>query len=163
MKIHDIIESKNYATLYHHTGFAKLLSILQKNALIAGSTGFVSFSRNKNFLKNGSVGLQGVGAMIAVDGHKLSNKYKIQPYKYHSLDVEVPDESEERIKITKVDNVRLYINEIVLYSQYAKSFSNREQTLINRLMGNEIDFPVNLNSIKKFITVNYPNINVRLI
>ena len=161
MKIDELLEAKNYPILYHHTKFVSLLNILKTNKLSAGSTGFISFTRNKNFLKQGNVGLTGVGAELVINGSKLSERYKIEPYKYHSIDVEVPDESEERVKKT-ITNALDYIIQINLYSIYFNRLSERELNLVNRMLGQEIDSPVSLEQVKQFVVKNYPQIHMQI-
>ena len=161
MKITELLEAKNYPTMYHHTKFSSALNVLKTNALKPGSTGFISLTRNKNFLKQANVGLVGLGAELVINGSKLSERYKIEPYKYHSLDVEVPDESEERIKKT-ISNALDYIVQINLYSVYFNSLNERELNLLNRLLGQEIDSPVSLEQVKQFVVKNYPQIHMQI-
>lgn len=107
------------------------------------------------------MGLAGLGAELVINGSKLSERYKIEPYKYHSLDVEVPDESEERIKKT-ISNALDYIIQINLYSVYFNSLNERELNLLNRLLGKEIDSPVSLEQVMQFVVKKYPKIHVQI-
>ena len=161
MKTAELLEAKNYPTLYHHTKFSSALNVLKTNTLKPGGTGFISVTRNKSFLKQANVGLAGLGAELVINGSKLSERYKIEPYKYHSLDVEVPDESEERIKKT-ITNALDYIVQINLYSVYFNSLNERELNLLNRLLGKEIDSPVSLEQVMQFVVKKYPKIHVQI-
>jgi hypothetical protein len=125
-----IIAAKQVGILYHHTSYSKALSILSMDHIKAsygeGSEGFVSTTRNKNLLKQSTLGLGGVGAVFVLDGNKLSNNYKIVPWKYSAgPDASaVGDEDEERIMGTKrsnlarITNIKSYIIEIKLYETY---------------------------------------------
>jgi len=87
MKFVELItEGKNYPTLYHFTDFQTAWVILTDMQLEAGGEGaiyiggapipyernYVSLTRNAR--------LNWGDTRIAIDGAKLSNKYKIQPY-----------------------------------------------------------------------------------
>jgi hypothetical protein len=98
IKLIDLLkEAKQVGTLYHFTGFKSLINILEKNCLgMLRRKGFdevVSFTRNKDFnqvtkvfdLKTGIDGWfrSEIGCIcrIAVDGDKLSNNYKFEPWR----------------------------------------------------------------------------------
>ena len=85
----NITESKQVGTLYHYTSADGLKGILQSNSINASEEEylgndlyFVSFTRNKNFHKKGSAFDVSMDYRIALDGNKLSNKYKITPFAY---------------------------------------------------------------------------------
>ena len=85
----NISESKQVGTLYHYTSADGLKGILQSNSINASEEEylgndlyFVSFTRNKNFHKKGSAFDVSMDYRIALDGNKLSNKYKITPFAY---------------------------------------------------------------------------------
>ena len=88
-------EGKQVGIIYHYTTFDNGLKILQSNQLksaeAADSTKTnpifaISFTRDKRFHNNHNVGFdvssfgQKPQVRFTVDGNKLSNKYKIQPY-----------------------------------------------------------------------------------
>ena len=82
-------EAKQVGLLYHYTSEKGLKSILKSNKLNASTElyqghelYFVSFTRNKNFHKKGSNFNVKTDYRITIDGDKLSNKYKIQPFAY---------------------------------------------------------------------------------
>ena len=85
----DLNEGKQVGTLYHYTSAAGLKSILGSNRINASEENYLgnelyytSFTRNKNFHKKGSNFGVKIKYRITLDGNKLSNKYKIQPFSY---------------------------------------------------------------------------------
>ena len=85
----NITESKQVGTLYHYTSAEGLKGILQSNSIkaseeyyLGNDLYFVSFTRNKNFHKKDSAFDVSMDYRIALDGNKLSNKYKITPFAY---------------------------------------------------------------------------------
>ena len=88
-KNENISESKQVGTLYHYTSANGLKGILQSNSIkaseeyyLGNDLYFVSFTRNKNFHKKGSAFDVSMDYRIALDGNKLSTKYKITPFAY---------------------------------------------------------------------------------
>jgi hypothetical protein len=88
-------ESKQVGVIYHYTTFENGLKILQSNQLKADHTAdstnakpvySISFTRDKRFHDNHRIGFtdssfgQTPQVRFTVDGNKLSNKYKVQPY-----------------------------------------------------------------------------------
>jgi hypothetical protein len=96
LKLIDLLrEAKQVGTIYHYTTFEAGLKILESNQLKSTETADstkadpiygVSFTRNKRFHNNHNIGfdVSSFGQMpqirFTIDGDKLSNKYKIQPY-----------------------------------------------------------------------------------
>ena len=76
------------------------------------------------------------GACLIVSAEKLSDNYKITPYNYHGLDVEVGDETEERILRKDVTNLKKYLKGIILYQTYYPD-EYRKLALIGRVMSIE--------------------------
>jgi len=146
IKLRDILnEAKQVGILYHYTSKAGLKSILDSNELNITTESyrdhtlyFISFTRNKNFHRKGNNWNVKTDYRITIDGDKLSNKYKIQPFayvpgwdytdnwEYDWLEDESEsdrrnffdatsqyDEQEERISFKgpneKVDNIKQYI------------------------------------------------------
>ena len=111
----DIKEGKQVGLLYHFTRTGELIGILQSNILKASDQWatdddprpFNSFTRNKN---GWDVGGFPTDVRITIDGDKLSNKYKIQPF---NMDFGV-DEMEERI-YKDIPNIKDYILDITVY------------------------------------------------
>lgn len=129
-------EEKQVGIIYHYTSLWSLLDILKDNFLIAKTDVFnsvpegfkhISFTRDKNFHKSptrDSDGIGGTSVRIVIDGDKLSNKYKIEPYNYFGDKKELGDwaeskgklkdrfEAEERIyigKIQKISDINKYV------------------------------------------------------
>ena len=82
-------EAKQVGMLYHYTSEDGLNGILNSNSIEASEEiymghhlYYVSFTRNKNFHKKGSKFGVKTEYRITLDGDKLSNKYKIQPFAY---------------------------------------------------------------------------------
>ena len=82
-------EGKQVGTLYHYTSADGLKGILKSNSIkaskeyyLGNDLHFISFTRNKNFHKKGSSFDVKIDYRIALDGDKLSNKYKIKPFAY---------------------------------------------------------------------------------
>lgn len=141
-----IKESKQVGIIYHFTLLENLFSILDKNAIF-GSSGefgglYISCTRNNKLNHKTLYGITGTGVRITLDGNKLSEKYKIEPYKYGKENVE--DESEERIFTNKITNIIKYIKEIDIFYDIAwydeirhwKDF-NRQQIMLSRYFKNK--------------------------
>jgi len=72
-------EGKQVGTLYHYTTYDRAFNIVRQDKMFAdprreGRDFGISFSRN------GTHAFADLGACIVVDGDKLSNNYKIDPY-----------------------------------------------------------------------------------
>ena len=50
---------------------------------------------------------------LELDGDKLSEKYKIEPFAYTSVTNTTFSESEEVIKTSRIDNIFKYVNKII--------------------------------------------------
>lgn len=98
----------------------------------------------------GSIILSGVGVMISLDAKKLTDNYKIEPYNYHGLDVEVGDEMEERVLDRTIKNIKKMITKIDLYGIYFPD-DHRGLTLLKRKMGLGLDDEVTLSSFADYI------------
>ena len=109
-------EGKQVGVLYHVTSPQRYKQIMDQNVLKGGlvdingkETLGISTTRNKNFKYDGNT------VQIALDGDKLSNKYKIRPYDYWMRNYPVhnnpqaQDEDEEIILTSSIDNIKDYI------------------------------------------------------
>jgi hypothetical protein len=77
IKLLDLIkEAKQVGTLYHFTDYCSMTQIVEDGLSMYSEFERISFTRYKNF-KAPDISKQ---VRIAVDGTKLSNKYKIAPY-----------------------------------------------------------------------------------
>lgn len=143
----SINEGKSVGVIYHYTDKKGLDGILKSNSIKSSEEyymhhrlHFISFTRNKNFHKKGASFDVKIEYRIAIDGNKLSNKYKIKPFAYvpgwdytdnwdYDWLLDEPesvvrdflnatgeyDEQEERIifkKPSKIDNIKSYIIKI---------------------------------------------------
>ena len=133
IKLTDILrEAKQVGTLYHFTGTGPLISILENNILKASDSWatnddlrpFNAFTRNKN---GWDVGGFPTDVRISIDGDKLSNKYKIQPF---NMGFGV-DEMEERI-YKDIPNIKNYITDITINTKTKGNYEWHKDT-INKL------------------------------
>jgi len=103
-----ISERKQVGKLYHFTSVAGALGILETQQLKASKgVDYVSFTRNHRFAKD--LNKSQYSFRFTIDGDKLSDKYKIEPYhdstyynKHKSKQHE--DEMEEAIFLSKNGN-----------------------------------------------------------
>ena len=155
--------AKQVGTLYHYTSFFNLLSILEKNKLQQGPTGYVSFTRNRHLHWQSLVAIK-TDTRIEIDGDKLSERYALKPYKYHGLDVEVPYESEERT-VRTIKPFKQYIKNITLFKDRWPGKEDRNwpkfEILLSRYLGidnvsfenyvryvNHFNVPISLKHVK---------------
>jgi hypothetical protein len=135
-------ESKQVGVIYHYTTFDNGLKILQSNQLKSHGTADstktnpmygVSFTRDKRFHNNHNVGFdvssfgQRPQVRFTVDGNKLSNRYKIQPYaqiggsgRFEKQREEF--EAEERVVSNKPFSIPIlsYIESVDILIEYKK-------------------------------------------
>jgi hypothetical protein len=125
IKLLDLIEAKQVGILYHFTLLKNLSFIIKNNTLIASNTTgsinkklkiqCVSLTRTLN--KNQFNIANKSECVLILDGNKLSNNYKINPFhdsnQYYFSDEEY-DEMEERI-CKDITNLNKYIIKIILY------------------------------------------------
>lgn len=107
--INDISEAKQVGTLYHFTRPFSALSILEKNEISLGIRGYVSLTRNKNFK---SSGVDNTLAFV-LDGDRLSQNYKIEPYADRAF-YGKNKEAEERID-NKITSLSKYLLKILIW------------------------------------------------
>jgi len=136
----EITEGKQVGDLYHYTTFESGLKILQSNQLKSDHTAEstnakpvfgISFTRDKRFnntnravdFTNSSFG-RTPQLRFTIDGNKLSNKFKVQPYSQGGcFDKGKKDfESEERVTSDKLFTIPLsdYLVSIDLLFEYIK-------------------------------------------
>ncbi len=90
IKLIDLIaEAKQVGTLYHYTsepGAAAILKSNRINASVEEYRGnelyYVSFTRNKDFHKRSERFGVKTAVRIAIDGDRLSDRYKVKPFAY---------------------------------------------------------------------------------
>ena len=140
IKLKDILkEAKQVGIIYHYTMFKNGLKILQSNELkgadAADSTNAnpvyaVSFTRDKRFHNNHNVGFdvssfgQRPQVRFTIDGDKLSNKFKVQPYSQGGAFSKDKKgfEAEERVISNKSFSIPIipYIKSIDILIEYKK-------------------------------------------
>ena len=146
LKYEDFLfEAKQVGVIYHYTTFENGLKILQSNELkgadAADSTHAnlvyaVSFTRDKRFHNNHNVGFD-VGSFgqrpqvrFSVDGDKLSNKFKVQPYSQQGVFSKDKKsfESEERVISNKPFSIPIipYIKSVDILIEYKKPDRNSD-------------------------------------
>lgn len=110
-----IIEAKQRGKLYHFTNVDSLTNILIDNSLKAYLSTSISFTRNKNFNRNLNrvIGADSLDVRISVNGDKLSEKYKIEPFNYYQKASKTDRldkvEAEEKINKTELPNFDQYV------------------------------------------------------
>jgi len=146
-----IDEAKNYGDLYHFTSYNGLQGILYDNVFKSSKTevdkyspdfrsfrkkesdykdkgiedvNYFSMTRNKDLWKKDPK-VTGSLARITIDGNKLSQNFKIQPFSYYGNVINTKttnnshlDEAEERVNLgtkTEIPNAQNYIKEIVVF------------------------------------------------
>lgn len=89
IKLLNILEGKQVGLLYHFTSKDGIKGILKDNKLITTEEfymgnvlHFVSFTRNKNFHNKKNKFNVKTDYRITIDGNKLSEKYRVQPFAY---------------------------------------------------------------------------------
>jgi len=141
IKLKDILkEAKQVGIIYHYTTFESGLKVLKSNQLKSDHTAEstnakpvfgISFTRDKRFntanravdFTNSSFG-KTPQLRFTIDGNRLSNKFKVQPYSQGGrFDKGKKDfESEERVTSNKLFTITLsnYLISIDLLFEYKK-------------------------------------------
>ena len=127
----EITEAKQVGDLYHFTPLSNLKKILATRFLYANEEGHLSTSIRPNMdisvlnkLKNAPV------ARIMLDGNKISNKYKIQPFAYGG------DFSPESIEDLGEEQIILNDNKFY-FTPYLKRidiFLNKKETIDPKML-----------------------------
>jgi len=146
-----LIEAKQVGVLYHITSIINLLSILKTNQL-QGAVNGTSTTRDRLGWKT-MRGIAGNQCMIVLDGDKLSNKYRIQPYQ--DTTDSYTDEQEETIITRVINNIDRYILKIVFLKPDNWIFRDRQEMMVNRLIGNDLEDELSIESIISFIDGEY--------
>lgn len=123
-----LAEGKQVGTIYHFTNPEALMWILVQDELESGSHPFISFTRDWN-LKNPytygtSLSGKSLGTKknapnwsnvrLVIDGDKLSNNNKVEPYSdvIQGFSRKNQGESEERVKSKYIKNISKFIKQI---------------------------------------------------
>lgn len=170
IKLLDLLkEAKQVGTIYHYTTFEAGLKILQSNQLKSGEAAdstkskpvfAISFTRDKRFHDNHKVGFDKTSwgskpqIRFTIDGNKLSNKYRINPYAQKSFwdDNSFNKgtkgfEAEERIIGNKPFSVPVipYLKSIDILIEYKKPTDESDW---EEIMGYEEYMPIRAKIIK---------------
>jgi len=116
-KIEKVDEAKQVGIIYHFTSMDNFPSIFESNKLMSSGklernprnnqkdVISISFTRNKDFWKGFTQLIFPPDVRIVIDGDKLSNKYRIEPFNYFNQKTKnkehSTDEREERIPFDK--------------------------------------------------------------
>jgi len=113
IKFSDILrEAKQVGPLYHFTSYGRMILIVKDNFILKPKilssleysipSDYLSFTRNKKMISDSI----SEDVRITIDGDKLSERYKIEPYADTKAGYgrNVWDESEERISMKKYPN-----------------------------------------------------------
>lgn len=152
-------EGKQVGILYHYTN--NLEAILSSNKLRQNNTNYgdddefddpiddrsyISFTRYNHLDRNNNIRnihlnsysygipnevLDRATALIKIDGNKLSNNYKIQPFKDKRW--EEDNETEERIYNTDINNLNKYIIGVKCFNANESNFLKQKFPNINFL------------------------------
>jgi hypothetical protein len=155
IKLIDLLnEYKNVGVLYHFTNIPSLNSIIKDNKLISSSylsrsirkkgeeNKTISFTRNKDlgFKEDIYLGAGTPNVRIMIDGDKLSNNYKIEPFNFFNFKTkhspsDLEAEEEERVIFNK-DSIKDYIDNfdkyVIYYDIFIDQFINNEN--INKVV-----------------------------
>jgi hypothetical protein len=118
IKLLDILtEGKQVGTLYHWTDTMSSYKIINNNFLKGyltdtfSSQPGISFTRNKNFLSTKPKLRNKPEICFVIDGDKLSNIYKIQPYQDPKIK---KDEMEEKVLTDGIKNFSNYVIKVII-------------------------------------------------
>jgi len=146
-------EGKQVGLLYHWTDFMGSMNIISQDFLKGYLTDTfreqpaISFTRNKNFYKGKNKLATKPEICFVIDGDKLSNHYKIQPFQDPKVK---KDEMEEKVLTEGIKNFSQYItNIIIVKNRFNKSFSYSVDTFLDKWknVGGE-GFPTYENYVK---------------
>lgn len=133
IKLIDLIkEAKQVGTLYHSTSGEGLISILRSNNLKVNTQGEyssfgnqVSFTRDKDY-RPGAYTME-------IDGTKLSNKYKVEPFTYRIGNIRgTRGEAEEVVK-QDINDIKDYIANIYANVELVEDGSYKELESVLKL------------------------------
>lgn len=116
--------AKQVGTLYHLTNIDGMEFILRDNKLRSGTHVGISFTRNK-MLNHYEGHPSRLYFKLIIDGDKLSNNFKVEPFRYYARDksVDFSNESEEVVHKSEIPNISKYIKGIAFI---ARNYENDE-------------------------------------
>lgn len=166
-----IEEGKNIGIIYHFTRFNNMIKLLKGNKELnleilefISYNGYISCSRNfamSDDIFNNDFPLSSYNIRIAIDGTKLSNKYKIKPisglidndgdiFDHNNNFKRVKRETgkSEEVLLAKKINLKDYIKEIQIYNFHNERDIDYKNKIEYLLKQNNLNIPVNL--VRKF-------------
>jgi hypothetical protein len=154
MKYYDILkllEAKQVGILYHYTSIANAINICSDDMLKPGEFDGVSFTRNKDFHTTEREEIQ-TGVKFVIDGDKLSENYKIEPFNYFwnreqgskfYTHHDYMDEQEELVK-SPIRNLSRYVIKVYIDRHHADCF-------FDDIDNNEIERPEEIYSYAELL------------
>ena len=169
----NLLEAKSVGTIFHFTSWVGLAKILKSNKLrFPYQYDYISFTRDPALWNHNESAYWGL-YRITVDGNKLSNKYKIEPFDYFHdnrgikypkgsmLAHPYPDEMEERV-MSEIDNVKNYIIQVDFCLEWNPYMTTTEQD--SALAYQKAYFilakehpEIKFNIVSKFTALNFQN------
>lgn len=133
-------EAKQVGVLYHFTKPAWLYQILLDNTLY-GTFNFKTKQKTISFTRQFDLGL--AFARIAVDGNKLSEKYKIEPY--HDPNIGIRSNGKKEFEeMIRADQIKNFSNYIIQIDISKRQFLTTDISTTEDLLKREYNFPINL-------------------
>lgn len=118
-----LLEYKNLGSLYHIIDFEKLFYILNNNVISSYKFSNISFTRDK--MMNGYLGDSPTSIFkLEIDGDKISQNYKVNPFSFISNTNIRFDEREEQVKTREIKNAFKYIKKIILIKKRVEYLKN---------------------------------------
>jgi len=147
IKLIDLLnEGKQVGTLYHFTTLRGATGILTSGKIKINEDGVISATRDKN-LNTAEFDTEGDPdeniVRIDLDGNKISNNYKIQPYSFGHIGKENLEFEEqivtgkEGLPIKYITNIKIMVNNEDEYS-YKKYFNSLTQIIQEKNIPYEI-------------------------
>jgi len=147
IKLIDLLnEGKQVGTLYHFTTLRGATGILTSGKIKINEDGVISTTRDKN-LNTAEFDTEGDPdeniVRIDLDGNKISNNYKIQPYSFGHIGKENLEFEEqivtgkEGLPIKYITNIKIMVNNEDEYS-YKKYFNSLTQIIQEKNIPYEI-------------------------
>jgi len=147
IKLIDLLnEGKQVGTLYHFTTLRGATGILTLGKIKINEDGVISTTRDKN-LNTAEFDTEGDPdeniVRIDLDGNKISNNYKIQPYSFGHIGKENLEFEEqivtgkEGLPIKYITNIKIMVNNEDEYS-YKKYFNSLTQIIQEKNIPYEI-------------------------
>lgn len=153
-----ISEGKQVGVLYHFTRLSSLISMFPDFEMMSHQE-YISFTRNynmmdyENFKNDFSIDQEKYGinrrVRIAIDGDKLSNKFKIEPYLDKPNQISRSSgEYEERIKKDKV-SIKCCILQIDIIDPDKKIADSNDQDMQKIMKKYKVNFISQIKKLKK--------------